>query len=208
MANQPIMTLKAIIFDFGGVLLRTHTRSYRTAWDDKLGLAHGQFEDYIFNGSVGSLAQLGQATWSDIWPQAAEYFGLTSAEIQQAQADFFKGDSLDQDLADYIRRLKTHYTIGLLSNTWYPSGEALLRSYNLTDAFDVWVTSAEIGVMKPDYQIYQVALERTASQPQETIFVDDFAHNIEAAQALGLQTVHYRDPIAARQALIALTGVE
>ena len=201
-------TIKAIIFDFGGVLLRTQTRTYRTAWDDKLGLDHGQFEAYIFNGPLGTAAQLGQATWAEVWSQAAEYFGLTTVEIQQAQEDFFKGDTFDEALADYVRRLKAHFTIGLLSNTWYTDGAQLLSAYHLTDAFDVWVTSAEVGVMKPEPQIYQIALERTGTQPGETIFVDDFAHNIQAAQALGMQAIHYTDPIAGQRELVALTGVE
>ena len=202
-------TIKAIIFDFGGVLLRTQTRHYRTAWDDKLGLEPGQFEDHIFNGPVGTAAQLGRATWDDVWNQAGEYFGLTSAEVQRARADFFKGDAFDETLADYIRRLKgQQYTTGLLSNTWYTDGAQLLSAYHLTDAFDVWVTSAEVGVMKPDAQIFQIALERTNTRPEETVFVDDFAHNIQAAQALRIQTVHYTDPVAGQQELVALTGVE
>ena len=38
------MTLETIIFDFGGVLLRTHDHAWRTKWDDRLGLKHGSFE--------------------------------------------------------------------------------------------------------------------------------------------------------------------
>jgi HAD superfamily hydrolase (TIGR01509 family) len=62
--------------------------------------------------------------------------------------------------------------------------------------------------MKPDAQIFQIALERTNTRPEETVFVDDFAYNIQAAQALGMQTIHYTDPVAGRQELAALTGVE
>ena len=199
--------LKAIIFDFGGVLLRTHDRTYRTRWDDQLGLSHGQFEDYIFNGPVGTMAQLGQATWQDVWRDAAEYFGLTAAEMKQAQADFFKGDVFDQDLAQHIRRLGRRYTLGLLSNTWLADGRQLLARYDLADAFDIFVTSAEVGVMKPDPKIYQIALSRAGTHPAETLFIDDFEDNIEAARALGMQTIHFVSPTDARVALTALTGV-
>lgn len=200
-------TLKAIIFDFGGVLLRTYDHSFRTAWDDKLGLDHGQFEDYIFNGPVGKAAQLGQATWQEVWYEAAEYFGLTSTEMAQARQDFFKGDAFDQNLADYIRRLKDHYTIGLLSNTWHSDGRQILARFKLSDAFHAYVTSAEIGVMKPDPRIYQVALARTSAQPQEALFIDDSRPNILAARDLGMQTVHFVDPLAAKAELVAITGV-
>lgn len=200
-------TIKAIIFDFGGVLLRTYDHSYRTRWDDKLGLAHGQFEDYIFNGPVGRMAQLGQATWDEVWQEVAQHFNLSPTEIKQAKDDFFKGDRFDEGLADYIRRLKERYTIGLLSNTWLTDGFALLSRYSLVDAFDVAVTSAELGVMKPDPRIYRAALERAQAQPEQAIFIDDSAPNIVAARDLGMHTVHFVDPVEARMQLATLTGV-
>lgn len=199
--------IKAIIFDFGGVLLRTYDHAYRTRWDDKLGLAHGQFEDYIFNGPVGQVAQLGQATWDEVWREAAQHFNLSPAETKQAKDDFFKGDRFDEELADYIRRLKERYTIGLLSNTWQIDGFAVLGWYNLADAFDVAVTSAELGVMKPDPRIYQAALQRVQAQPEQAVFIDDSAPNIVAARNLGIHTVHFVDPVEARRQLATLTGV-
>lgn len=200
-------SLKAVIFDFGGVLLRTHDRALRTRWDDRLGFPPGHFEDFIFNSPAGQAAQLGRATWDDVWAVAGREFGLPLAELARARADFFAGDRLDADLAAYIRRLKQHYTIGLLSNTWHRDGRTLLQEHNLLDAFDAWVTSAEIGVMKPDPQIYRVALERVQAKAVEAVFVDDFVQNVVAARELGLQAVHYTDPVAARRALEHLTGV-
>jgi epoxide hydrolase-like predicted phosphatase len=201
------LPLKAVIFDFGGVLLRTHDHSPRHKWEDKLDLPHGVFEDYIFNGPVGRLAQLGQATWEDVWAGAAKKFNLSAAEIAQAQLDFFRGDVLDRNLISYIRRLKKEYITGLLSNTWQPNGRSLLLQYGIADAFHFTVTSAEVGAMKPNPRIYQVALERAGAEPEQALFVDDMEQNVLAARKLGMPAIYFVDPEAARLRLEALTGV-
>jgi putative hydrolase of the HAD superfamily len=65
----------------------------------------------------------------------------------------------------------------------------------------VFVTSAEIGVMKPDPRIYQAMLEKLGVSPPETIFVDDFLENVEGARRLGMRSIHFLDPDQARAEL-------
>ncbi|MFQ5577104.1 MAG: HAD family hydrolase [Anaerolineae bacterium] len=199
--------IKAIIFDFGGVLLRTHDHTPRRKWEERLGLAPGQFEETIFNGPLGRDAQLGRVGPAEVWAAAAAKFNLSPAEAAQAQKDFFSGDVLDRDLVNYIRRLKTRFTTGLLSNTWHPNGHTLLLQFGIADAFHFSVTSAELGVMKPDPRIYRLALERAGAEPAQAIFVDDFERNVLAAKALGMQAVYFVDPAAARARLVELTEV-
>jgi putative hydrolase of the HAD superfamily len=67
-----------------------------------------------------------------------------------------------------------------------------LDELDVTELFDVLVVSGVVGVQKPDPDIYRLVLKRLGLHPQETIFVDDFTRNIEAAQELGMQTLHFR----------------
>ncbi len=198
------MKTSAIIFDFGGVLLRTRDHSLRIKWEKKLGLKRWEFEEYIFNGPVGRKAQLGRASWQAVWDDAGQKFGLSAAEQAQAQQDFFGGDALDEDLTALIRQLKARYTIGLLSNTWFSDGGAMLRQFNTADAFHFTLTSAEVGVMKPDARIYQLALQRANAAPAQTLFIDDSERNIIAARKLGMQTIHFVDPKAVYLRLVEL----
>ena len=198
------MKTSAIIFDFGGVLLRTRDHSLRIKWEKKLGLKRWEFEEYIFNGPVGRKAQLGRASWQAVWDDAGQKFGLSAAEQAQAQQDFFGGDALDEDLATLIRQLKARYTIGLLSNTWFSDGGAMLQQFNIADAFHFTLTSAEVGLMKPDARIYQLALQRANAAPAQTLFIDDSERNIIAARKLGMQTIHFVDPKAVYLRLVEL----
>lgn len=48
-------------------------------------------------------------------------------------------------------------------------------------------------MMKPDLRIYQLALDRLVVKPEEAVFVDDFAHNIEAARAIGMEAIQFKN---------------
>jgi FMN phosphatase YigB (HAD superfamily) len=65
------------------------------------------------------------------------------------------------------------------------------------------VASGDVGLIKPDPAIYRLACERFGCEPADFLFVDDSAHNIAAAQALGFDVHHFTDPAALRPALEA-----
>jgi HAD superfamily hydrolase (TIGR01509 family) len=75
----------------------------------------------------------------------------------------------------------------------------MAEKFGFADCFDVFVTSAEVGVMKPAARIYHVVLERMGVAPSQAVFVDDFIENVEAARRLGMHAVHFADPVAARR---------
>ncbi|MCL4263527.1 MAG: HAD family phosphatase [Anaerolineae bacterium] len=183
--------IKAIIFDFGGVILRTHDWSGRRHWEQRLGLPEHGAEQLVFNSERGRLAQHGRITYDDLWQWVGQMCGLSAAELAQFQADFWAGDVLDEKLVEMIRGLRTFYQTALISNAFDDLRDVLTNQFAIADAFDVIVISAEEGIMKPDPRLYHIALERLGCRPQEAIFIDDFAHNIEGAQAVGLHTIHF-----------------
>ncbi|MFJ8015123.1 HAD-IA family hydrolase [Streptomyces sp. NPDC096339] len=76
-----------------------------------------------------------------------------------------------------------------------------LASMGLSDLADHVVSSARVGVAKPDRGIYEIAVERAGAAPERCLFVDDRLENVRAAVALGMTGVHYREPADLRDAL-------
>jgi putative hydrolase of the HAD superfamily len=194
---------KGVIFDVGGVLLRTQDQSDRRKWETRMGLNPGELAHLVFDSQLGRQAQLGQASLEEVWAWVGTHLGLSPDELATLKRDFWAGDQLDEELCDYIRGLRPRYLTGMLSNNWAPDGLAMAENLGIADCFDVFVTSAEIGVMKPDPHIYQVALHRLGLSPPEAIFVDDFVENIEAARRLGMGAVHFLDTGQVRDELDA-----
>jgi epoxide hydrolase-like predicted phosphatase len=111
---------------------------------------------------------------------------------------------LDTGLIDFIRQLRPQYQTAIISNATDALRDELHHKHAIADAFDLIVISAEEKVMKPNAAIYERTLARLGRKPEEAVFVDDFAHNIEAAQKLGMATVHMRPDTNVPEALAKL----
>ncbi len=200
------MPIRAVIFDLGGVLLRTEDPRPREALAARLGLPRRELEDLVFNSPAGLQAQRGEISPEQLWAQVVRRLGLPPTALPALQRAFWGGDRLDKDLLDFIRRLRPRYRTALLSNAWRDL-RAELHRWGVADAFDRLVISAEEGVMKPDPRIYRLALERLAVSPAEAVFVDDFPHNVEGARAVGMHAVHFQSRAQVLDALRRL-GVQ
>jgi len=200
--------LKAIIFDVGGVLIRTQSRQGREKWAEKLGMEPWDFENFIFNGESGRQAQLGQKSFEEHWGWLGRHFGLSQETLAQMRRDFFAGDALNLPLVEQIKRIRrANYRTGLLSNFADDARQLWSEVFPFIDHFDGIVISSEVGLMKPDPQIYLLAAEQVGVKPQEALFVDDFIENVEGARKVGMQAIHFTDPNMVHQKLAEITGV-
>ena len=183
--------IKAVIFDWGGVLMRTVDASGRRKWEEKLGLPLFAVDRAVHGSRSWKQAQSGMISDAEYWADVAAQLGLDDAEMSEFRQDYFSGDELDRGMVGFIQALRPRFKTALLSNASAELPE-LLEELEVTDVFDVIVVSGLVGVQKPDPAIYHIVLERLDVDPQEAVFVDDFVENIEAAQGLGMETLHYR----------------
>jgi putative hydrolase of the HAD superfamily len=204
----PDSRLKAVIFDFGGVLVRTRSQNRRIAWEQRLGLSRGEAEALVFGGASGTAAQHGQITDEAHWRWLSKRLQLSPDDLARFREEFFADDVLDTALVAYIERLReAGYHLGLLSNASDVARKVFAEVYGVLDRFDSVTISCEEGVMKPDPRIYRVALERAGARAEESVFVDDVAANIESAQQVGMHGIHFCSTEQAIEELAALTGV-
>jgi glucose-1-phosphatase len=195
------MTIQAIIFDIGGVLVRTMDRSPRTALAQRLGMTYETLGELFFGGEHGHRAQLGEITYEQQWAYVCQQVNWPVENWRALETEFFAGDALDDHLIDTIRGLHTRYKTAIISNALSNLRTTISSKWHFEDAFDVIITSAEVGVMKPDARIFQAALQALDVPPQAAIFLDDFAQNVAGAQAVGMHAIHFRDPQQAQQEL-------
>lgn len=185
--------IKALIFDFGGVIVRTEDHSPRHAWDERLGLPVGSVERAVHHSDIWIQAQLGRITYQSYWEGVAEMLYMRKDEIDELRRDYFSGDRINYRLVTLIRELREQgYPIALLSNESVKLRDRL-HELKLDDLFDHILISAEIGVMKPDPTAFRVALQTLGVAPQEAIFVDDALPNVRGAQQLGIHAIQCRE---------------
>lgn len=193
--------IKAIIFDVGGVLIRTQNHEPRRRWENDLGLRPWESEEIVFSSEAGMAAQMGKISNEALWDWVGERLQLSGDELTQFRLDFWSGDQLDDELIELIRRLRPAYKTAIISNATDRLRRELVEEHRIADAFDLIVCSAEEGLMKPQPGIYERTIERLQCQPQEAVFIDDAPANVEGARDAGLNAIHYQEGLDVKQAL-------
>jgi epoxide hydrolase-like predicted phosphatase len=196
--------IKAVIFDVGGVLIRTESRDSRANLEARLGLEPGASELLVFNGPLGIQAQQGQISSGSLWAAVAERLGLDEAGLARFRQEFFGGDRLDTALVEFVRQLRPAYQTAIISNAMDDLLDVITHHYPLADAFDLIVGSAYQKVMKPAPEIFEWTLAQLGRAPHEAVFIDDFAHNIAGARAVGMAAIHYQPGVDLVAELAAL----
>ena len=190
--NLKNMSIKALIFDVGGVLVRTESLAGREKWARRFGLGPWELHDIVFGSPAAAAATLGQASDAEVWAVARAQLNLTLEQLAEFRADFWAGDRFDDPLLDWIAGKRGPYRTGILSNAWPAARQFLTSHPKIVAAFEAIVISAEEGLRKPQPEIYERALKRLNVSASEAVFVDDVLENVEAARAIGLAAIHFK----------------
>ena len=187
------MTIKAVFFDLGGVIIRTDYQAPRQHLAERLGMEYEDLVKLVFESPTSQRASVGEISDKEHWAEVTKRLRRPTSETEKIRNEFFAGDVVDHEIVEFLRSLRPRYFVGLISNAW-PDLRDYIAKQGFDDTFDHMVISGEVGVMKPEALIYQIALEQAGVSPNEAVFVDDFAENIEGCQAVGMHGIHFRDP--------------
>ena len=192
-------SIRAVIWDMGGVLVRTENQAPRERLAERHGLTLKQLYNLVFDTEVSAKATLGIVQEESVWQNIARTLNLDPEGLAAFMQEFWAGDGLDAGLHQFVNGLRANYKIGLLSNAWSGARSVLDQRYHMLDIFDVTIFSAEVGLAKPDPRIYQLVLGKLGVEAAQAIFVDDFQANIDAANSLGMHGVSFKNSLQARQ---------
>lgn len=194
------MSIRAVFFDLGGVILRTEYQAPRQQLAERLGMEYEDLSKIVFDSETGLQASLGAITALQHWESVMKRLKRPAEEMASIRDEFFAGDIVDRTLLNYIRSLRGQYVTGLISNAWSDLRDYLVRE-KMENAFDHIIISAEVGVAKPEPKIFQIALEQARVSPNEAVFVDDFYVNIEGCEKVGMKGIHFKDATTALEQL-------
>jgi len=194
--------IKAIIFDYGNVLLEWNPRHvYRHYFpDDNEGMERF-FHEVDFMGwnlqqDRGRTFKEGVADLSSQFPH--------HLHLIQAYHDRWK-ESIGNPLTgtvDILKELKhTGYSLYGLTNWSAETFPYARAKFAFFDLFDDMVISGAVGHVKPEPEIYHILLEKIGRPAQECLFIDDSLPNIQQANTMGFATIHFVSPEQLKQKL-------
>jgi putative hydrolase of the HAD superfamily len=203
-SNSPKMqgnsTVKNIIFDFGGVLIDI---DFQLSIDAYVKLGSPGFEKNYCKASQSSLfddLDTGRITPDEFLSQLKSMFPpqVTNQQLIDAWNAIIIGTP--EHHIRLLEQLAKNYRIFLLSNTnlihYYEYTAEIKRKYGyngIEPLFEKAYLSFNIGMRKPDMEIFEYAINDSGVLPSETIFIDDSLHNIEPARKAGLRPIHLAD---------------
>ncbi|MGZ5360642.1 MAG: HAD family hydrolase [Solirubrobacterales bacterium] len=208
--------VEVIVSDFGGVLTTPLIQSFAAVQDEtgipmeELGKAMSRIEAVE---GVHPLFELEKGRVSE-----PEFLERLAAELEPALGHrpemhrfreiYFEALHPNEPMIELMRELKqAGHRMALLTNNvreWEPLWRTMLP---VDEIFELVVDSAFVGMRKPDHEIYELTLERLDGIPAEAcLFIDDIAVNCEAARAVGMAAVHYREPNQAIAEVRAAVG--
>lgn len=176
--------IKAVIFDFFGVLVGDgFTATYISAGGDPI-------KDRLFVQALLDKVNRGQISTDEFRKEICNHLGIT---LEQYVKSIKVSDKLNNQLFSYIKNLKKNYKTAILSNVTKGGLEKRVDLQVLKEHFDTIVASGEVGYIKPEPEIYHLAAKKLGVQPEECIFIDDRQVYVEAAEAVGMKSVWYKD---------------
>ncbi len=184
------MRPEAFLFDIGKVIIHFDFSKTVAAIGDRCN--NMPVEEIL--GSVTDLTQeleIGKIQPQEFVERVTDRVGFTGQpeELIGAFEDVFE---LNQPMVDFIEaRHREDFPLYLLSNTNGIHVPFFSREYEVFSLFSGAVYSHEVGLMKPDPAIFQIAIENFSLNPEKTVYTDDLAGNCQTARKVGFQTIEY-----------------
>ncbi len=183
--------IKAIFFDIGGVIKKHPAEVRQAEVARRLGINEGKFIDF-WKEHRNQMAT-GEMKEEDFCRLAEEKFKVSGAlKIQREEHEKSSRTSINAELLELIEKLKNKYIIGLISNV-----SNIQKEYNekagLYKPFDPCILSCDVGFVKPDEEIYELALEKTGLKPEDCVVIDDRKGCLTVADLLGFKTILFEN---------------
>lgn len=198
------MPLPTIIFDFGGVLIEWDPRNlyrqhFRQPEQMEQFLAEVNFSQWNLQLDRGLPFAQGVAELSAQFPQHASAIQLMSTRWVETLGGPIRGT------VNILRELQqAGYPLYALSNWSAETFPIARRKFDFFDAFKEIVLSGAVGMIKPERGIFELLLQKIGRPAPECLFIDDAQVNIEQANAMGFQTIHFQSPELLRERLQSL----
>jgi putative hydrolase of the HAD superfamily len=198
--------VKGLLIDFGGVLTTNVFDSFK-AFCRTEGIPEDSVKK-LFRERGEGLSLLrrlekGELTAEEFSQQFAPLLGVGPENLVER---LFGGVGPDEAMLGAVRRSRAAgVKTGLISNSW---GDGLAYDPALLDElFDAVVISGEVGMHKPDPEIFLLGAERIGVAPEDCVFVDDLRENCAGAEAVGMKAILHRGPEGTLPQLEELLGV-
>lgn len=189
MANK---TYTTIFFDWGGVIANDPGDEFLGQLLQNIGASEEQVKE-IFETYMKRFMR-GQISETEYWQELRATYGFTIHDSISAEFKKWRGLIANDAILALVKEAKTRgFNVAILSNVIEPTYNAIDQA-GYYDLFDGVIASCKVGYVKPQEQIYRIALDHFGVTAKESIFIDDKQYCLDPAAALGFKTILAQNP--------------
>jgi len=189
--------IRAVIFDFGGVLTRSAPSDGFRDMCRELSVTPEELGQALYGRDYWRKAQWGEITAAEYWRLVAAGLGVGLEKLRSAWKRFRGPDVINWDVMQIVRELRWSCKTAICSNAQDNLRTDSIAHYGIESFFDEIIVSGAERVAKPDPRIYRIALERLDCEPEEAVFVDDDPDNVAGAEKVGIRAIRFDDSLPA-----------
>lgn len=194
--------IKAVIFDVGGVLSsgknlklnksKLIPSGVHVSIANKLHISIDQYMDAIDTNYA--LAITGKISRKKVLEIFSRNLKVSKEKLVKLYLWAYRKNFKDNNaLFKEAKRLKNiGYRVGILSDQWYLSKEALMKNKNYK-IFNPVVVSCDVKLRKPNPEIYALLVKKLKLKPSEILFIDNQIWNVKPAKEMGIKSVLYKN---------------
>lgn len=199
------MPIRAVIFDYGMVLSNPAVPAAHERMVAASGLSAEVLDrHYWANRHSYDLGITGRAFWNKVAADAGTTF--SSAQIVNlSESDVLMWTSVNEEMLAWVTALQNAgLRTAIISNMVWEILEYMSKWFGWLDRFDHNTWSCVLGIAKPDPAIYLQTCEALEVAPAESLFIDDKAENVAAAEKLGMHAIQFSTVERLREEVEAL----
>jgi putative hydrolase of the HAD superfamily len=183
--------IKAIFFDFDGVLTTDDKGTYTTCKNlsvltgidlDKILACYRKYIPYL---------NLNKTTHKDIWSKFCDCVGK-DIDIELLK-DAFADIPINEKMFNIVKSLKKKHKLGIITNNSKERFNIITKKFNLESIFDCIIISADVGCLKDEKNIFEAALECAGCEAEECIFIENQEKNLRLPSKMGFKIIYHDD---------------
>ncbi|MGF1754596.1 HAD family phosphatase [Vibrio makurazakiensis] len=185
--------IKNVVFDIGNVLVRWGpSEIVRLTFGDAK--ATEELAKSIFQSEIWLDLNKGLISEADAKSQYQSSLGLDEFECERLFYYVKQTQILIFGSVDLLKRVKAAgYNVYALTDNVHEIVSHLKHEYTFWSLFDGTTVSADLGVLKPQPEIYHALLTQNQIEASETVFIDDMPYNVVGAEACGISAIQFEN---------------
>ncbi|UVI35025.1 HAD family hydrolase [Brevibacterium spongiae] len=167
---------------------------FQSRWQERSGFSAEEYRSRIRAADL-PVIDCRADTRTEYWSKIGRALEMDSSLVEAMQADMWDEycGRLNVELFDYAKSLKSRIGVAILSNSVDGARDEEERRFGFSAVFDPIIYSHESGLLKPEPEAYENALERLGAEPADVLFIDDHEVCAGGARAVGVNGIVHCD---------------